>query len=208
MKYLNRKLLLSSIVLGLISTAAPLMAQAGKVTLDNPKFDNLPSPQFNVAGNKKFKPKDWLEVEVKFKVEMPRSYEQEFVDRVTVKWYVAIADPEGGKRTVFLEKEVTHVNVPVDEYVYSSVYLSPAAIKRISGRTRAAKNVVKSVGGEVLVNGQAAANKGGGEFSSTSSPGWWTKISRYDKIPLLNKNDTPFKFLWWDRYAEIEPSRR
>jgi len=33
---------------------------------------------------------------------------------------------------------------------------------------------------------------------------WWDKLTPYKKIPLLNKNETPFKFFWWDRYAEIE----
>jgi hypothetical protein len=37
---------------------------------------------------------------------------------------------------------------------------------------------------------------------------FWTlasdNLSRTDKVPLLNKNETPFKFLWYDRYAEIE----
>ena len=208
MKLFNRNSLSIALVLGALSVASPLMAQTGGIKIDTPKFDALPSPQFSVGKNKSFKPKDWLEVEVKFKVKMQRSYKQKFIDRVTVKWYVAIDDPSGGKKTVYLEKEVNHVNVPVDEDIYSSVYLSPAAIKRITGRDRAAKGVVKSVGGEILINGQAASNKGGGYFSSTGKPGWWTKISRYDRIPLLNKNDTPFKFLWWDRYAEIEPARR
>jgi len=208
MKLFNRNSLIAVLALGVVSLASPVMGQAGEIKIDNPKFDNLPSPQFSVGKNKSFKPKDWLEVEVKFKVKMPRSYKQKFIDRVTVKWYVAIEDPSGGKRSVYLEKEVNHVNVPVGEDIYSSVYLSPAAIKRISGRDKAGKSVVKSVGGEILVNGQASANKGGGYFSSTGKPGWWTKISRYDRIPLLNKNETPFKFLWWDRYAEIEPKRR
>ena len=143
---------------------------------------------------------------MKFKVKMPRSFKQKFIDRVTVKWYVAIDDPTGGTKPVFIEKEVNHVNVPVDEDVYSSVYLSPAAVKRISGGTRAGKSIVKSVGGEILINGQQA-HKGSGYFSSTGKPGWWTKLSRYDRIPLLNKNNTPFKFLWWDRYAEEKEER-
>ena len=207
MKLLNRNSLIAVLALGAFAATTPLMAQTGKVKLDSPKFDNLPSPQFSVGKNKNFKPKDWLEVEVKFKVEMPRTYKQKFIDRVTVKWYVAIDDPAGGKKTVFLQKEINHVNVPVDEDVYTSVYLSPAAIKRISGRDRAGKNIVKSVGGEVLINGQAAY-KDSGRFSSTQKPGWWNQLSPYNKIPLLSKNDTPFKFLWWDRYAEIEEPRR
>ncbi len=207
MKRFKYYCLLSAILLAVVSSTSSLMAQAGKVSLDSPSFEELPSPDF--GGNtdkKKFKPKDWLEVEVRFKVEMPKSYKEKFVNRVTVKWYVAIEDPSGGKRTVYLEKEVNHVNVPVDEEVYSSVYLSPAAVMRISGSDNAGERIVKSVGGEILVNGQPAVNKSG-YFSSTKNPGWWTKLSRYDKIPLLNKNETPFKSLWWDRYAEIEERR-
>ena len=207
MKHFKRNLLLASVVLGVMSSASPLMAQMGKVNLSKPDFDALPSPDFSVGKNKSFKPKDWLEVEVKFSIEMPKDYKQKFIDRVTVKWYVAIEDPRGGRKPVFLEKEINHVNVPVGEDIYSSVYLSPAAIKRISGQGRASKRVIKSVGGEVLVNGQAAY-KNTGKFSSTADPGWWLKISRYDRIQLLNKNETPFKILWWDRYAEIEEPRR
>jgi hypothetical protein len=207
MKLINHKLLLATLMLGVVSTATPLMAQMGKVTVDKPAFENLPSPQFSVGVNKKFKPKDWLEVEVKFSIEMPSSYKQEFIDSVTVKWYVAIDDPAGSRKVVFMEKEVKHVNVPVNEPIYSSVYLSPAAVKRISGKDRASKRVVKSVGGEILVNGQAA-HKNSGFFSSKGEPKWWQKLSRYDKIPLLNKNETPFRFLWWDRYAEIAEDRR
>lgn len=207
MKHSKRNYFLSALVLGVMSVANPALAQVGKVSLDKPSFDNLPSP--DVGGNtgkKNFKPKDWLEVEVKFKVEMPRNYKEKFVDRVTVKWYVAFDDPRGGRKPVYIEKEVNHVNVPVGEDVYSSVYLSPAAVKRISGRDNAGKRIVKSVGGEILINGQAAVDRTG-LFSSTGKPGWWNQISRYDKIPLRNKNETPFKFLWWDRYAEIEERR-
>jgi len=207
MKLFKKNLLSAMLMLGVVSTSSSLMAQTGKVKLESPKFDNLPSPEFSTGKNKNFKPKDWLEVEVKFSVEMPRSYKQKFIDKVTVKWYVAIDDPAGSRKPVFLEKEVTHINVPVGESVYSSVYLSPAAIKRISGRDRAAKGIVKSVGGEILVNGQAA-HEGSGIFSDKGKPGWWRQLSRYDKIQLLNKNQTPFKFLWWDRYAEIEERRR
>ena len=62
-------------LLGAASVTVPLTAQTGKVTLDSPQFDELPSP--DVEGNtglKNFKPKDWLEVEVKMNIEMPKSY--------------------------------------------------------------------------------------------------------------------------------------
>lgn len=194
--------------LGVCAMVSPALAQTGKVDLDDPKFDVLPSPEFGGnTGTKNFKPKDWLEAEVKVKIDMGRDYKAKFIDRVTVKWYVAAQNPEG-KGYILLEKEVTHVNVPVDEDFYVSIYLSPNSIKRISGNDRASKTVIKSVGGEILVNGQAAHNNTG-YFSSQSKPGWWREsgFSREDKIPLLNKNETPFKALWYDRYAQIEEKR-
>jgi len=203
-------MLFSTAALLALSMAAPVHAQAGKVDASDPKFDKLASPA--VGGNtgvKNWKPKDWLEAEVKFKVEMPKTYKEKFVDSVTVKWYVAIENPAGSGYAL-IEKQVDYVNVPVDKDVYSSVYLSPSAIMRISGSDRASKSVVSHVGGEILVNGTSVQSNKRRYFTSKGKPGWWisSKLSRYDRIPLLNKNETPFKFLWWDRYAEIKPERR
>ena len=30
----------------------------------------------------------------------------------------------------------------------------------------------------------------------------------FDKVPLLNKAETPFAPMWWDRYAEVSAERR
>lgn len=202
--------LLSALLLGVCILPSALVAQTGLVELDRPKFDDLPSPEINVVKNKKFKAKDWLEVEMKFKVKMdPRKFKEDFVDKVTVKWYVAVKVQVDGKEKVrLLEKEVNYVNVPVDEDLYASVYLSPAAVKRISGGDRAAKSIVEAVGGEIRINGSEALKKSGFFTTLSKSKGaWWEELSPYNKIPLRNKNETPFKFLWWDRYPEIEERR-
>lgn len=203
-------MLFSTAALAALTMAAPLYGQAGNVDASDPKFDTLQSP--NVGGNtgsKSWKPKDWLEAEVEFEVDMGSKYERKFVDSVTVKWYVAVKNPEG-KGVFLLEKEVEHVNVPVGEKVFSSVYLSPGAVMRISGSDRASKSIIEAIGGEVTVNGTSRESNKKRFFADGKKVGWWTsnKLSRYDRVPLLNKNETPFKFLWWDRYAEIKPERR
>lgn len=203
-------MLFSTAALIALSMAAPVHAQAGKVDASDPKFESIESPSLGGnTGVKKWKAKDWLEAEVKFKVQMPKNYKEKFVNSVTVKWYVAIENPSG-KGFMLMEKEIEYVNVPVDEDVYSSVYLSPSAIMRISGSDSASKRVVSHVGGEILVNGTSLQSNKDRYFTSKGKIGWWTSgsLSRYDSIPLLNKNETPFKFLWWDRYAEIKPERR
>lgn len=178
-------------------------AQSYKLDVDRPEFDDLRSPEIGDS-NKTFRSKDWLEAEVKFKVTSSNK-DEVFVDAVTVRWYVAVKNPDG-KGYLLLKKEVNHVNVPVGEEIYASVYLSPNSVKRLSGSERAGKSILSHVGGEILVNGKSPVDETG-YFTSKDKPGWWTAagLTAYDKIPLLNKSETPFSILWWDRYAEVKP---
>ena len=209
MNYSNRKIAFATILAALMVWANPLMAQQYLLDIDKPSFDDLLSP--DVQGKttiKNWKPKDWLEVELKLKIKSSNK-DEEYADRVSVTWFVAANVNEGGKvRIRVLEKEVSYVNVPIDEDVYVSVYLSPSAVKRISGSEKAGKNVVEAIGGEITVNGTQPV-KGSGFFTTEakSKGKWWDDLPRYNKIPLRNKNETPFKFFWWDRYAEIEERR-
>jgi len=179
-----------------------------KIEASDPTFEDLQSP--SVAGNtgkKSWKPKDWLEVEVKVKLEPGRSAPRDgHVDRLTVRWYVAVENKidKAGQKYFLMEKEVTHVNVPLDEDFYLSCYLSPATIKRLTGSERAGKNSITAVGGEITVVGASAPARFTSQ-GSVSKP-WWQSptMQRTNKYPLLDKNETPFKFLWWDRYLEIE----
>jgi hypothetical protein len=177
-----------------------------KATIGKLEFDAIPSPDVQTGKAKAFKPKDWLEVEAEITIP-PLSAEQNkagFIDSVTVKWYVAVKNPDG-KGVFKLAKDIVHVNVPVNEAVFSSVYLSPNTLKRLTGQDRAGKGAVEVVGIEILVNGVKI-----GEGTSKMKEGWWNAGSLSDqssKFPLLNKNETPFKMLWWDRYAEIEEKR-
>lgn len=183
-----------------------------KIEASDPTFEELQSP--SVGGNtskKSWKPKDWLEVEVKVKLEPGRAAPRDgYVDRLTVRWYVAVENKidRAGQKYFLMEKEVTHVNVPLDEDFYLSCYLSPATIKRLTGSDRAGKNSITAVGGEISVVGAAAPARFTSQ-GSVSKP-WWQSptMQRTNKYPLLNKNETPFKFLWWDRYLEIEAETR
>lgn len=194
-----------SLLLGLGLFATSSYGQAVKVEAEKPEFDDLPSPELGGNTNeKKWQPKDWLEAEVELKVEARPEPKDGFIDRLEIRWYVAVEDP-ASKAFFLLEKDVTYLNVPVGEDVYASVYLSPSAIKRLTGGERAGKSAVWGVAGEVTYNGQKVA-----VFSSKPDKEWWknTKLSRTDKFPLMSKTETPFKFLWWDRYLQEQEARR
>lgn len=199
----------------LFAASPSLLAQqvAVKIEADDPQFDDLQSPEVGGnTGKKSWKPKDWLEVEVKVKLDARPMPADEHIDRLTVKWYVAVENKTGGRGAaeyLLMEKEVTHVNVPIGEEFFLSCYLSPATIKRLTGKDRAGKNSVKAVGGEITCLGAVEPARFSSEPLQRNNP-WWTSgaMQRTNKFPLLNKNETPFKFLWWDRYVEIEPDRR
>jgi hypothetical protein len=182
--------------------------QAARVIAEKPTFDELPSPQFSGGGKEKsFKPKNWLEIEVKLKVSLAPAPASKTCDRITVKWYLAVKNPDKIGTMLLFTKDVDYVNIPLDEEVYCSVYLSPASLKRLTGTDRGGKNAVDYVGYEIMVNGEKKA-----EDSSKGKAGWWSvesdKISRSSAVPLLNKMETPFSNMWWDRYAEVSVERK
>lgn len=178
-----------------------------RVTAQKPSFDNLPSPQFGGAKNKSFAPKDWLEVETEIVVQTKPTPETKTCDRLTIKWYVSVENP--AKKGTYLKftKEIEHVNIPLDEKVFCSVYLSPASIRRITGSDRAGKNSVKAVGFEILMDGKVMVAESDSEASGSklkwfNDPKFAAKFSDSTVVPLLSKAETPFAQMWWDRYAE------
>lgn len=210
MKALARKsivLFVSAIIANLSVGAA--FGQVAKVAADKPNFEGLTSPDIGDGAKKNFKPKEWLEMEIKLRVAITPEPKSETCDKLTVKWYVLAENPDAPGSYLLLTKEIDHVNIPLGDDVYCSVYLSPASVKRLTGSDRAGKRVVEAVGYEVLVNGVKAASG-----TSKYGDGWWNasspkmKIIRSEAVPLLNKMQTPFSIMWWDRYAEVATERR
>jgi hypothetical protein len=197
----TQRILKSLVLCASLAFASNAFSQASKVTAEKPTFEDLPSPEFNGGKQKPFKPKDWLEVETKIKVEMKPEPKSKTAPEVVVKWYVAVKNPEKSGSFFLLSKTITHINVPLNEDIYSSVYLSPASIMRLTGSPKGGKNAVEYVGYEVLVGGEVKASD-----TNKGDVGWWKSpnLSNNDSVPLLAKHETPFAAMWWDRYAEVK----
>lgn len=177
-------------------------AQAIKVVANEPLYAELMSPEFNI-GKKGYKPKSWLEIETMINVNMAPAPKSETCDRLTVKWFLAVQNPDKANTFLLITKEVQHVNIPLGEDVYCSAYLSPASIRRVVGSIRNVTKLVEYVGFEVIYNGETVAagtNKG--------KPGWWKvaspSLSLTETVTLMDKSKTPFSHMWWDRYAEVD----
>jgi hypothetical protein len=195
--------LAAAAALAVLCPATASAQAAVKVVAEKPTFDDLLSPVLNIGKNKSgFTPRDWLEVETQIQVAMAPEPRNKTLDRLTVKWYVAVQNPEKKPRFLKFTREIEFVNVPVNEKVFCSVYLSPASIRRLTGSDRAGKRNVEAVGFEITVDGK--------EVASESSKGgkWWAdpkfadSFADSDVVPLLRKSETPFAMAWWDRYAE------
>ncbi len=218
---LFKKTLIASLI-GLSFTV--LHAQAPKVQItdvklevDKPDFEDLKSPDFSAnTKSKKWNQKEWLEMEVKFVIEdvKPKIPKDETLPELTVKWFVVAQDPNNKGKYVRLTKEVKHVNIPIGEDIYTSVYISPSGVRRLSGGGDAAsKRLIFGVGGEIYFNGKLKAiftsKNDTVKVGKEKKPFWYSPaLSDSKGVQLHDKNETPFKFLWWDRYAEIASDKK
>jgi len=180
------------------------VSQEAKFKVEDPEFEELQSPEINDGNAKNFKPKDWLEIEVKFSAEVQPSAApaDDYLDQITINWHVVV---KGQDRKVYkISKSVTHVNIPLNEDLFASVYLSPNTLRRITGNPKASKSDLEAIGGEIAWKGKMV-----GFFSYGEKAGWWRKplkgVEATSKFPLLDKSQTPFAPLWYDRYAEVKP---
>lgn len=181
-------------------------AAFGAVKVDvteKPKLEDVMSPEFGGVRSKAFRAKNWLEIEVKIKIQMKPEPKTKTCDKVTLKWYVAVENPEKSSTMLKLTKEIEYVNVPVGDDVFCNVYLSPASIKHLTGFDRSGKSAIKYAAFEVLIDGKVVA-----EATDKGPPKWWSiqsdHIADSTTVPLLNKMETPFAAVWWDRYPEIK----
>jgi len=188
--------------------AFPALATAQfKVSSDKPEVVKILEPDTGSdLANKSFRQKDWTEFELKFKIES-KDKNKDFADRVVVQWRVAYEDPSRKGRFLLLEREVVHVNVPIGQDVYTSVYLSPNTIKKITGGENVSSSDYPQVGGVITVEGQQPVDTKKGFFSLKGSKVWWRELQSDNNIQLLKKSETPFQNLWYSRYAELEEDK-
>lgn len=218
MKSLPRR---SFIGLGLGLASAPSILKAAPAPLGTPapaaggkpeellKFKKCEiaiqkAPEFAINGTtaKRFKQKDWIEVEFEIDVKAPKGADKElrFLDDVNIKYYVFLQPTDDKKKKVLLA-DITYINVPVDETIHSVVYLSPATLYNISGEKLVNKGMITFYGCEATHNGKVV-----GLYSSKmiNNAPWWNNpaLPPVENGRLLPKNKTPFAPLWFDYYME------
>jgi hypothetical protein len=161
-----------------------------QITKITPNF--ISSPQFNYGGAGQYQTDlrdKWLEVEVTF------SAVPEFTDELSLKYFMLV----NGK---VLTGEVTHVNIPAARENRSVMYVTPKTLQRFALGRPLTNNTLQNVAVQLMQQGAVKS-----ELSLNRAPAQW-----YATIPqvgglVLNKNETPFAPLYWDRYCQIKTTR-
>ncbi len=153
----------------------------------------ISAPDFSYGGGGQYRINQrdrWLEVEVEF-IAAPN-----WTDELTFKYYVLF----NGN---LLTGEVTHVNIPAGRENRSVMYVSPRALARFGNNRPIAANSFQNIAVQIVQGGAVKD-----EVSlARAQPQWFAALPQIPGF-VLNKNETPFAPLYWDRYEQIKASGR
>ena len=161
----------------------------GSVKLGKVQPAVVKTPEFNLTSGpvKRSKNADWLEVEVEYETGVD-------IDELTFKYTLQIE----GK---LLDGEVTYVAVAKDKEHFAVMYVSPKAIKQLTGGKTLTAGSIENVWVDVTRQGQKLDPK-----TAQFKPGA-PKNAAHVAGFVLRKDQTPFAPLFYDRYEEIKPAR-
>jgi hypothetical protein len=152
----------------------------------------ISAPQFAYTGAGQYQTNQrdrWLEVEVEF------TAAPEWTDELTFRYYILF-------NGTLLTGEVTHTNVSAGRNKRSVMYVSPRTLMRFSNNRPLAVNSFQNIGVQIVQQGAIKD-----ELSLTRSPAQWFANMPQISGFVLNKNETPFAPLYWDRYEQIKTAR-
>ena len=180
-------------VLAAILVFAPLSGEAqvrgpGDFQITKITKNLIPTPQFSFGGGQ-HPPSGadrWLEVEVEF------AAAPVFTSELTLRYFILF----NGQ---LLTGEVTHVNIPAGRERRSVVYVTPRTLVRFGGNRPITANSVQNVAVQIVEQGAVKD-----ELSlARAQPQWYATVPQVAGF-VLNKNETPFAPLYWDRYEQIK----
>jgi hypothetical protein len=186
-----------SLVLIVLVALAPLkifaQARPGDFRVTRITKNLISAPQYTYTGAQQYQTdqnKRWLEVEAEF------AAGPEFTDELTLKYFILINGS-------VLTGEVTHANIKGGPENRSVMYVSPDALGRVLNNRPATTASVQNIAVQIVQQGAVKD-----ELNLIRAPAQW-----YTTVPaliglVLNKSETPFAPLYWDRYPQIKKGAR
>ena len=180
--------LLGLVLSAFAQTRAPSEFQIVKITKNL-----ISTPDFAYPRGQQYRTKQadrWLEVEVEF------TAAPEFTDELTFKYYILF----NGK---LLTGEVAHTNILAGRENRSVMYVSPRTLTRFGGNSPLTANSFPNIAVQIVQQGAVKD-----ELSLARAPAQWFATLPQVSGFVLNKNETPFAPLYWDRYEQIKTPTR
>ena len=172
---------------GLVSSSFAQVVRAGDVKIEKISPSVVKTPEFALTAGplKRFTSLNWLEVEVEFQTVPELLEELSFTYKIQLngKLYVG---------------QVDHVDIPKGREHYSVAYMSPRALDEAMGGKQLVASAIQGIWVDVTKQGQVIATLGSVKTAVPNLPQKTGKI--------LNKLQTPFAPLWYDRYEALKPA--
>ena len=185
-----KTLVLTTLALaGLVLGASAQGIRPGDVKIDKitPSLQKTPEYQIQGGQAKRSKNAEWLEVEVEFQSA------PELIDELTFSYKILI-----NKQLV--SGEVTHVAIPKGREHYSVAYVAPRALEALMKGKQVTPGSIEGVWVEVSKQGQVIARDQTAKIALPNVPVLQGLV--------LNKSQTPYSVLYWDRYEALKPTTR
>jgi hypothetical protein len=153
----------------------------------------ITTPQFSYTGAQQYPTNQrdrWLEVEVEF------AAAPELTDALTFKYFILL-------NSRLLTGEVIHINIAAGRANHSVMYVSPQTLARFAGNNAFTPNAVQNIAVQIVQQGAIKS-----ELSiARAQPQWYAALPAVAGF-VLNKNETPFAPIYWDRYEQIKTPGR
>ncbi len=159
----------------------PGAVKLGKVS---PAIVKTPDYTLKIGPEKRSKVGDWLEIEVEFETKA------EEIDELTFAYTVQFENR-------LLDGSVTHVNIPKGREHFSVMYISPRALEKLTGGKAVSAGSIQNVWVVVSKQGQVLDQAAMKNVAIPNAP--------HINGLILNKMETPFAPLFFDRYEAIKP---
>ncbi len=170
----------------------PPQPASGNFQISKISRDLITAPQYAYVGGLQITANQrdlWLQVETEF------TSTADVAGDVIFKYYIAV----NGK---VLTGEVTHVNVMAGRGLRSVIYASPKVLTRLNGGKPVTATSIQNMAVQIVQGGTV---KDESNMMRPPNPKWFTTMPQVPGL-LLNKNETPFGPLYWDRYEQIKTS--
>jgi hypothetical protein len=178
-------------ILGLVISAhAQVPLRAGDVKISKVSPEVVKTPEFSYQGGpqKRSRVGQWLEVEVEYETK------PDMIDELSFAFKMQI----NGK---LLTGEVAYISIPKQRDHYAVAYVAPRALENVMGGKQLTAASIQGIWVDCTHQGQVLSQ---GATKVGTQPPNLPQVGGF----ILNKSQTPFSILFWDRYEALKPTAR